>query len=258
MDAHPPAPAPSRRANRTRPVLDRATIVAGALQIIDERGVETLSMRTLGRHLGYEAMALYRHVDGREDLLEGVVEHLMAGLELPPAEGSWEDFVRAFAGEVRDLAHEHPRAFPLVATRHPAAPWLRPPLRSLEVVEHFLASLRELGWDRAPAVEAYQAVSSFLLGYLLLEASTAGAPTAPVDAPMDEGQVLDGTSDQVDEAGDPLTGRDREVDVTAYPTLTDLQPLLAVDRSDEEFAAGLESVVTRLRGRFEHASAAGA
>lgn len=246
MDAHPPGTAPSRRGPGARPSLDRATIVAGALQIIDERGVESLSMRTLGKHLGYEAMALYRHVDGREDLLEAVVEVLMDGLDLPPARGSWEDFVRELAYEVRNLAQEHPRAFPLVATRHPAAPWLRPPLRSLHTVEHFLSSLRELGWDREPAVEAYQAFSSFLLGYLLLEASNAGAPTSPVDAPIDEGGAAG-----VDAAGDPRTGRDREADVSDYPTLSDLQPLLTVDRTDEEFAAGLESVVVRLRGRFE-------
>ena len=76
MDApRPVAGPPARRARRPRvdrPHLDRDTIVRAALEILDEGGIDALSMRSLGRHLGYEAMALYRHVDGREDILEAV------------------------------------------------------------------------------------------------------------------------------------------------------------------------------------------
>lgn len=200
-------------------------------------------MRSLGKHLGYEAMALYRHVDGREDLLEAVVDHLMSDLRLPQDPSTWQDYLEQVAHQIRVLARRHPRAFPLVATRHPAAPWLRPPLRSLEVVEHFLTTLRGLGWPPSAAVEAYQAFSSFLLGYLLLEAANAGASTAPPDAPLDEGQGGNGAG--------PRRGKDADADMTAYPTVLELRPLLEQDRGDAEFETGLASLLDRLATRLQ-------
>lgn len=239
MDDPGPGGAPPagrvRRRHLDRPHLDRGTIVRGALEILDEGGLESLSMRSLGRHLGYEAMALYRHVDGREGILEAVVDHLLATLELPSATGSWEDYLRGFADAMRGLAHRHPQAFPLVATTHPAAPWLCPPLRSLALVDQFFVDLRTLGWDRESSVEVYQAFAGFLLGFLLVETARLGVGTAPPGVPLDEGG-----------ADDPR-GRDRGLDLTAYPTLVDLRPLLEGDRCEEEFLAGTESLLERLR-----------
>ncbi|HSP60492.1 MAG TPA: TetR family transcriptional regulator [Ornithinimicrobium sp.] len=227
-----------RRAPRDRPPLDRDSITRAALEILDEGGLEALSMRTLGRHLGYEAMALYRHVEGREEVLEAVVDRLLSDLDLPEPTGPWEDYLSAFARAVRTLSQRHPQAFPLVATNHPAAPWLCPPLRSLALVDRFFADLRELGWDRESSVEVYQAFASFLLGFLLLETARAGAGTAPPDVSLDEGGD-----------GGPR-GPDRELDVTAYPTLLDLRPLLESDRCEEEFRTGFDSLLERLRRRF--------
>jgi TetR/AcrR family transcriptional regulator, tetracycline repressor protein len=94
-------------------------------------------MRRLGKELDVEAMSLYRYVNGREDLLEGIVDHLVAQLHLESAgdqlqqTGGWQANLQWLAHGVRQLARQHPDTFPLIATRHPAAPWLRPPLRSL-------------------------------------------------------------------------------------------------------------------------------
>ena len=242
MDAsRPVAGPPARRARRPRvdrPHLDRDTIVRAALEILDEGGIDALSMRSLGRHLGYEAMALYRHVDGREDILEAVVDHLLSTIELPPTTGSWEDYLHGFAEEMRALARRHPQAFPLVATTHPAAPWLCPPVRSLALVDRFFTDLHELGWDRGSSVEVYQAFASFLLGFLLMETARAGVGTAPPDVPLDEG------------GEDDPPGQDRDLDVTAYPLLVELRPLLEGDRCEEEFRAGLEALLDRLRPLF--------
>ena len=99
------------------------------------------------QELGVEAMSLYRYVNGREDLLEGIVDHMVPQLhlgtgphELGPADG-WQTYLQWLAHGARALARDHPRVFPLIATRHPAAPWIRPPLRSLRLVEDFLATL---------------------------------------------------------------------------------------------------------------------
>ena len=66
------------------------------------------------------------------------------------------------------------KIFPLVATRPPAAPWLRPPLRSLRWVEAFLEGLTHYGFDKESNVVIYRSFSTFLLGHLLLQVATSG------------------------------------------------------------------------------------
>lgn len=216
--------------------LDRTKIVDAALSYIDEHGVQSLSMRGLGAALGVEAMSLYRYVSGREDLLEAIVARLLDGLrqELEARRGqTWQAYLQALAHAVRSIATEHSAAFPLIATRHPAAPWLRPPLRSLEVVEDFLKSLTGFGFSDSQAVGAYRSFSSFLLGQLLLEAATRGAETAPVEEPMDEGDAS-------------IPNADGRLDLSSNPTVERLRSTLSEDRSQEEFEVTLETLLDRL------------
>src|SRR5919112_6165499 len=120
--------------------LSRERIILTAIDFVDKHGLTALTMRRLGRELGVEAMSLYRYVNGREDLLEGMVDRMVAKLHLRPDEeqlepaNGWQAYLQWLAHGVRGLAREHPNVFPLIATRHPAAPWLRPPLRGLRVV----------------------------------------------------------------------------------------------------------------------------
>src|SRR6478609_8571902 len=165
----------------TRKTLGREQILREAVRFIDEHGRERLTMRRLGAELGVEAMALYRYVPGRDQLLDGVVEYVMNELyestmrdELTD---SWQEYLQKMAHGVRRVSTKHPRIFPLVATRPPAAPWLRPPLRSLRWVESFLQGLREYGFSPRVSVAVYRSFATFLLGSLLLEAGTLEDPT---------------------------------------------------------------------------------
>lgn len=229
----PPAgPAGGRRA------LSRELIVERAIDLIDDEGLNALSMRRLGHALGVEAMSLYRYVNGREDLLEAVVSHLVERLrldpehELEPADG-WQAFLQWLARAVRQLALDHPLIFPLIATRHPAAPWLRPPLRSLRVVEEFLSALTRRGFTEEQAVDAYRSFTSFLLGHLLLEAASLGAQTSPAEEPLDEGDAQ-------------LPNRDEDLDLGDYPLVARLRPLLSEDHTDAEFERALEALLDRM------------
>ena len=160
--------------------------MAAAISFIDEFGLPGLSMRRLGAMLGVEAMSLYRYVPGRENLLDAVVGSILDEMAVDaevldsPRDG-WQDFLQRLAHGVRRVALAHPRAFPLVASRPTEAPWLRPPLRSLDTVESFLHGLVEEGFTDDAAVAAYRAFTSFLLGHLLLEVSTYGADVGPLD-----------------------------------------------------------------------------
>jgi AcrR family transcriptional regulator len=216
--------------------LSRSVVVRAAIDFIDRRGAQALTMRGLGHQLGVEAMALYRYVTGREDLLEAVVAELLDGLRGDlddQLSGSWQGYLQTLAHAVRRVAIEHPGAFPLIATRHPAAPWLRPPLRSLELVEDFLRTLSAHGLSDEQVVEAYRGFSSFLLGNLLLEVAQSGAETSPVEEPLDEG-------------GAQVPNADGRVDLSGSPTIARFRPLLSEDRSADEFEIALETLLDRL------------
>ncbi|GAA2156389.1 TetR family transcriptional regulator [Humibacillus xanthopallidus] len=218
--------------------LSRDRIIDEAIALVDSEGVNALTMRRLGTRLGVEAMALYRYVNGREDLLEGVVDRLVSSLEIDPgarmepADG-WQAFLQWMAHNVRQLALDHPLAFPLIATRHPAAPWLRPPLRSLAVVEEFLDGLLRRGFTEAQAVRAYRTFTSFLLGHLLLESASRGAQFSGPETPLDEGSA-------------PVPNDDAALSLEGFPTLARLALQLEKDRVEIEFEEALESLLERM------------
>lgn len=220
--------------------LDRGRVVAAAIDYIDTEGLSGLTMRRLGARLGVEAMAIYRHVPGKEDLLDAVVNRLVADMEQDPdvlarPTDGWQDFLQRLAHGVRRVALEHPTAFPLVASRPPEAPWLRPPLRSLEWVEAFLHGLTSEGFTDEAAVGAYRAFTSFLLGHLLLEVSTHGADVGPLDV-LDDGET--------------------KGDLGDFPTVRRLRAGLAKDHAAVEFEEALEELLNRLvLIRSEHSDA---
>lgn len=210
--------------------LSRERILAAALRSIDEDGLAALTMRRLGARLGVEAMALYRYVPGREALLDGVVDALVEELDqdaevLRSAEHGWQDFLQRMAHGVRRVAIAHPKAFPLVASTPPEAPWLRPPLRSIRWVETFLSGLLQEGFSDEQAVAAYRAFTSFLLGNLLLEVSQRGAAVGPLDLVEEE---------------EPVGGLDEA------PNVRRLARRLGEDGALQEFEESLESLIDRI------------
>ncbi len=212
-----------------RPGLDQRLILGAAVEFIDRHGLRQLTMRRLGTYLDVEAMALYRYVPGREALLDGIVETVVDELFGDPdvhleAHAGWVDYLQRLAHGLRRIALAHPEVFPLVATRPPAAPWVRPPLRSLRWIESMLEVMTTAGFSDEAAAAAYRAFSSFLLGHLLLEVSARGVDTGPVEEPDHS------------EAGD----------LQPYPTLRRLEPHLARDLAAQDFEEALEALLDRI------------
>lgn len=217
---------------RPLPQLSRDAILETAIEFIDRHGLPKLTMRRLGAACGVEAMALYRYVHGRGDLLTGVVDHIVDRLyndqlAARRQEDGWQDYLMRLAHGVRQIALDHPEVFPLVATQAPEAPWVRPPLRSLRWMESFLDTLICYGFDDSAAVVAYRSYTTFLIGHLLLEVSARGADLHPDEAILEDG--------------------DRPArDLTGYPNLQRLQSMLSEDHSDVEFEEALETMLDRL------------
>ncbi len=268
--------------------LSRELVVSAALELVDVEGLGGLSMRRVGQRLGVEAMSLYGYIASREALLDAVVDRVVDELwddpqvRTEPSQG-WSDYLSRLAHGVRRFAVAHPRAFPLVATRPPQAPFIRPPLRSLRWLETFLAALRAEGFDDEAVLYAYRAFTSFLLGHLLLEAGARSADDPavdalpaeplPADAPnLDTARQQDrGTDVQQPDvataavAGAPLHDATaarhsdqppvapvtpaqaaRSIQQQDYPLVAEFAARLAQDHAEQEFNDGLTDLLHRL------------
>ncbi|MDQ2851374.1 MAG: TetR/AcrR family transcriptional regulator [Actinomycetota bacterium] len=251
-------------------------IVSQTLALIDEQGIAVASMRTVARRVGVQVMTLYRYVDNREDLFDGVVDHIVNELDNDPDidmgmdDGDWVAYLSSLAWGVRRYARAHPHAFPLVTTRPPEAPWVNPPLRSLRWIETMLANLGRAGFNDDQVLFTYRSFNSFLLGYLLLETSAMAIDDPkPGDGSFQSGDDT-GQHDPVDPT-DPIPGsisptrttQDREeiadtdtsqnlpgIDPEQYPVIYRLREGLTEDRFEEEFAAGLQSLINRVQERL--------
>jgi AcrR family transcriptional regulator len=228
-------PTPGADQPVARQPLSRGLIVATAVVHVERFGLIGLTMRQLGQSLGVEAMALYRYVPSRDDLLDAMVELLIDEVTNDPdmdsgQATSWQHYVQRLAHGVRRVALKYPRTFPLVASRPPEAPWLRPPLRSVDWVEMFLTGLLEDGFSDDVAVSAYRGFSSFLLGHLLLEVSALGAEVGPLDFV---------TPDTTETTGGAYG-------VRQFPTVARLQHKLSEDHALAEFEESLENLLERI------------
>ena len=143
-------------------------MLAGALELVDDEGLDALSMRKLGQKLGKDPMALYRYAKNREALLDGLTEIIWDQLVIPPVD-EWQDQLRATAHDFRNLVLRHPNVVPLLVTRPLSTPLgLRPP-GALRPIEQLLALLMKAGFDSRGALHVYRAYYGFLFGHIINE-----------------------------------------------------------------------------------------
>lgn len=147
-----------------RAPLTRDEILRAALTYSDELGLDALSMHKLGARLGVKAMSLYNHVDGKDGLLDGLVDLLWS--EMRPGEGredDWRGRLRQLAQSVRETVRRHPSSAPLIMSR----PVL--PVGALRVFKAHLDALEQAGFSRQRAVEVVRTVVGYAFGAALSE-----------------------------------------------------------------------------------------
>lgn len=151
---------------RARRPLDRDTIVAEAVRLVDRRGLGALSMRELAEQLGAGTMSLYHHVPGREALLDGIVEHVLAEIELPPpSRHGWKRRIGVMARSFHDVSLRHPNCVPLLVTRPFASD------AALRPCEAAFSVLAEAGFGPDRALVIFRTIVSYVLGYVMMEAA---------------------------------------------------------------------------------------
>lgn len=143
--------------------LSRDRVIAAAVAIADAEGPEGVTMRRLAEELGAHPTSLYNHVDTKDAILDGIADALLGETHVPSTVETWQDWVRALAHGLRDVARAHPGAF-LVLTQRSA----NGPVAS-EVTEAALDAFCRDGFSIEQASTAVAAVSLSLLGVALNE-----------------------------------------------------------------------------------------
>lgn len=164
---------------RTRPGLSRDAVLAAALAIIDESGIDACTMRAVAAELGVEAMSLYWHLPNKEALLDGVVELMLREVEFErDMVDDWQGAFTSFGHSFRRVVLRHPNVVHLLASR-PIGAYVA----AGTMAEHGLALLERAGFPRPCAIRAVRTLSRFVAGSTLLEVGAALAPPAPRDGP---------------------------------------------------------------------------
>jgi AcrR family transcriptional regulator len=146
--------------------LSRERVLRAAVQIADERGIASLTMRRLAEALGSEAMSLYYHVANKDDLLNGVVELIVTEInevvdriELPAEGADWKKAVRQRILSAREVLLRHPWVPRVLATR------TRMGMAVVVYHDRLVGLMRSGGFSYDLAHHALHALGSRALGF---------------------------------------------------------------------------------------------
>lgn len=140
------------------------------MTLADRDGIDALSMRKLGKELGVEAMTLYYYVPNKDAVLDGLVELVVARVDVR-TEGPWREWARNYALSFRRELLAHPALLPVVAVRPVATPG------GLATVERAASALVAEGFTPAGALHVITSVSTFVVGQTLAEVPS--GPSSP-------------------------------------------------------------------------------
>ena len=146
-----------------RTPLSRDRILQAAVDLADRSGVDAVTMRRLGDELGFEAMSLYRYVANKDDLLDGMLDLVLAEWQLPRDADDWRESVRTGARSAHDALRRHRWAARLLMTG------VRPRPARLRYMEWLLGRLRGAGFDADRTYSVYHLLDGFVFGFSLWE-----------------------------------------------------------------------------------------
>jgi AcrR family transcriptional regulator len=142
-----------------RAPLTREGVLKAAVRLADREGIEAVSMRRLGTELGIEAMSLYTHVRGKEDLLDGMVELVLHEIPINRDPGDWKASLRTTILAARSVVLRHPWAPRIIETRDD------PGASGLRYYDAVMGIMRDGGFSLEMTHHAIHLLGSRLLGF---------------------------------------------------------------------------------------------
>ncbi|MFJ6154614.1 TetR/AcrR family transcriptional regulator [Micromonospora profundi] len=142
-----------------RTPLSRDRILRAAVALADEAGIESLSMRNLAKDLGVVPMALYKHVANKDELLDGMIDVVVAKIDPPTPDAEWKQTVRGRILSARQALLRHPWAPLAIDTRNMATPAI------LAYLDSMVGTFRAGGFSADLTHHVMHAMGSRILGF---------------------------------------------------------------------------------------------
>ncbi|MEU6802619.1 TetR/AcrR family transcriptional regulator [Streptomyces neyagawaensis] len=202
--------------------MDAGRIVDTALKLIDEVGIQALTLRMLADTLNSGTATLYRHFNGKDELLALVGDRILGEVRVAPEELeglSWRDAVTVAAEAFYSTLCRHPNALSLLAAQVPVGP------NALRGRERLITLFLSHGFPVGLAARAFTAIGHYVIGFAIQQ----HGPGAP--GPEDQGQLRDYY---------------HSLDPTAYPATTAAADELTSVPLHEEFRFGLDLLLSGL------------
>jgi TetR/AcrR family transcriptional regulator, tetracycline repressor protein len=161
-------------------------ILQEALALVDEAGLEGLTTRALGRRLGADSTAVYRHFRSKDELLSALADRIVGSGSQPLAggdgDGSLRGQLRGACLVLRRALLTHPAMAQIVVRR------LLRGANTWPMTEYILGLLLQAGFNTRDAASAYQALLFYTLGHAMLEAPYAAPGPEQAAAQLDAGR----------------------------------------------------------------------
>ena len=209
---------------KARERLTRERVVEAALEIMDDEGLDAVSMRRVAREVGVEAMSLYNHVRDKDDLLVAIQQRIFSEFSFDTVEGDPFGNGARVAHAWRDLMRVHPALIEILAEKHQApisVEALRPMEKALEV-------LRSMGVPDPEVMQVFHAFGGYIQGFVMMERQLAFAQRDP---------------EHFDDVLSQLSSQD-------LPCIAAAMPYMADCDLDRQFDFGLDLMLQGLKSRF--------
>jgi AcrR family transcriptional regulator len=175
---------PATGATGERVPLSRERVLQGALAVADAGGISALTIRSLAQELGVKPMSVYHYVANKDEIIDGIVDHVFSEIELPSPTGEWRAEMQRRCASARSVLRVHRWAIPLVQSR------TSPGVATLRHHNAVIATLRGAGFSLELTAHAYALIDSFVFGFAMSEAAL------PINGPETVAEVADGMMDR--------------------------------------------------------------
>ena len=177
----------TQQAERTRRIpLSRDRVLAAAVALADEVGIEALSMRRLAQELDVVPMALYKHVANKEELLDGMVDALVSEIDPPVRDAGWKNAVRLRVLSARRALLVHPWGRRVLESRTNKTPAV------LGYMDSFIGMFLAGGFSVDLTHHVMHALGSRMWGFTqeLFDDPADGSADGPADLPPEAQAAL--------------------------------------------------------------------
>lgn len=215
----------------SRTPLSRERVIACAIKLADEEGIGALSMRRVAAELGATPMALYNHVSGKDELLNGISGQLLQEIDVSSIDPSdWAGSLKTGYGEFRRVLLAHPNLLPVLQRKSEVS------IEAMKPIELAMALLRSAGFTPEEALHAHWTLSGFTMGHVLWQITT------PLLDEFDQGERASALQHH------------KMLPADQFPCLHEVLPSLEACDMDAAWEFGIDSIIEGFKAKLAQRS----